>query len=192
MPIGLVMPSNYIIFCHPILHFPQSFSAWVFLQWVNSVHQIPKVLELHFQHVLQMNVQGWFPLELTRLLSLLSKVLSSIFSSITIWKHQFFGAQFSLWSNSHILHDNWKKAYFDYMNLCLQCDVSAFNMLCSFTIAFLPKSKHLLISWLQSPSAVILEPSQNEVCHCFQCFPIYLPWSDGTRCHDLSFLNVEF
>ena len=32
----------------------------------------------------------------------------------------------------------------------------------------------------------------NEVCDCFYCFPIYLPWSDGTRCHDLSFLNVEF
>ena len=33
---------------------------------------------------------------------------------------------------------------------------------------------------------------QNKVCHCFHCFLIYLPWSDGTRCHDLSFLNIEF
>ena len=33
---------------------------------------------------------------------------------------------------------------------------------------------------------------QNKVCHCLQCFPIYFPWSDGTRCHDLSSLNVEF
>ena len=33
---------------------------------------------------------------------------------------------------------------------------------------------------------------ENKVCHCFHCFPIYLPWSDGTRCHDISFLNVEF
>ena len=33
--------------------------------------------------------------------------------------------------------------------------------------------------------------SQNKVSHCFHCFPIYLPWNDGTRCHDLSFLNVE-
>ena len=33
---------------------------------------------------------------------------------------------------------------------------------------------------------------QNKVCHCFHCFPIYLPWSDGMRCHDLHFLNVEF
>ena len=64
-----------------------------------------------------------------------------------------------------------------------------FNMLFNRLVTtFLPRSKHLLISWLQSPSAVILEP-QKIVCHCI---PIYLPWSDGPRCHDLSFLNVEF
>ena len=66
-----------------------------------------------------------------------------------------------------------------------------FNMLSRLVITFLPRSKSLLISWLQPPSAVILEPPQNKVSHCFHCFPIYLPWSDGTRCHDLSFLNVE-
>ena len=66
-----------------------------------------------------------------------------------------------------------------------------FNMLSRLVIAFLPRSKRLLISWLQSPSAVILEP-RKKVSHCFHCFPIYLPWRDGTRCHDLSFLNVEF
>ena len=65
-----------------------------------------------------------------------------------------------------------------------------FNILSRLVIVFLPRSKHLLISWLQSPSAVILEPKKI-VCQCFHCFPIYLPWSDGTRCHDLSFLNVE-
>ena len=61
------------------------------------------------------------------------------------------------------------------------------NMLSGLVITFLPRSKHLLISWLQSPSAVILEPPPNKVSHCFHCFPIYLPWSDGTRCHDLKF-----
>ena len=64
-----------------------------------------------------------------------------------------------------------------------------FTMLSRLVITFLPRSKRLLISWLQSPSAVILEPSQNKVSHCF---PFYSPWRDGTRCHDLSFLNVEF
>ena len=66
-----------------------------------------------------------------------------------------------------------------------------FNMLSMLVITFLPRSKHLLISWLHLPSAVILEPPQNKVCHCFHCFPICLPWSDGTKCHDLGFLKVE-
>ena len=63
-----------------------------------------------------------------------------------------------------------------------------FNMLSRLVITFLLRSKCLLISWLQSPFAVILEPPKNKVCHWF---PIYLPWSDRTRCHDLSFLNVK-
>ena len=62
-----------------------------------------------------------------------------------------------------------------------------FNMLSMLVITFLPRSRRLLISWLQSPSAVILE-TKNIVNHCF---PIYFPWSDGTGCHDLRFLNVE-
>ena len=49
-----------------------------------------------------------------------------------------------------------------------------FNMLSRLVIAFLPRSKHLLISWLQSPSAVILEPKRI-VSHCFHCFSTYLP-----------------
>ena len=53
-----------------------------------------------------------------------------------------------------------------------------FNMLSSLVIAFLPRSKRLLSSWLQSPSVVILE-LKNKVCHFFHRFPIYLPWSTG-------------
>ena len=66
-----------------------------------------------------------------------------------------------------------------------------FNILCRLVLTFLPRSKRLLISWLQSPSAVILEPEKNKVWPCFHCFPIYFPWSNGTGCHDLHFLNVE-
>ena len=62
-----------------------------------------------------------------------------------------------------------------------------FNMLSRLVIIFLPKSKHLLISWLQSPCAVILEPKKI-VSHCFHCFPIYLPWSDGNPYAILVFL----
>ena len=65
-----------------------------------------------------------------------------------------------------------------------------FNMLSTFVIIFLLRSKCLLISWLKSSPAVILRPPKI-MSHCFHCLPIYLFWSDGTRCHDLSFLNVE-
>ena len=65
-----------------------------------------------------------------------------------------------------------------------------FNILSRLVITFLPRNKCLLISWLQSPSAVILEPPKIKSATVPTCLS-YLPWSDGTRCHDLSFLNVE-
>ena len=69
-------------------------------QWVSSSHQVAKILELQHQpSVLPMNIQGWFPLGLTSLISLTSKGPSRVFST-TIQKHQLFGT--SLWSNSHI------------------------------------------------------------------------------------------
>ena len=64
------------------------------------------------------------------------------------------------------------------------------NMLSRLVIVFLPRSKRLLISWLQPPSAVILEPKKRKSVTA-STFPFYLSCSDGTRCHDLSFLNVE-
>ena len=67
-----------------------------------------------------------------------------------------------------------------------------FNMLSRLVITFLSRSKHLLISWLQSLSAVILEPRKIKSATVSTVFPSILLWSDGTRCHDLSFLNVEF
>ena len=69
-----------------------------------------------------------------------------------------------------------------------------FNMLSRLVLTFLPWSKRLLISLLQSPSAVILELPQIKsfTVSIISHVPIYFPWSDGTRCHDLRFLNVEF
>ena len=63
-----------------------------------------------------------------------------------------------------------------------------FNILFSLVITFLPRSKHHLISWLFAVTiGSDFGAQKNKVCHYF---PIYLPGSDGTRCHDLSFLNV--
>ena len=67
-----------------------------------------------------------------------------------------------------------------------------FSTLSRLVIAFLPRSKHLLISWLQSPSTVILEPKKTKSVTVSFFTPSVLSWSDRTGCHDLSFLNVEF
>ena len=69
-------------------------------QWVTFLHQVAKVLEL--QHQSFQWIQGWFLLGLTGLISLQSKGLSRVFSSTIVRRHQFFGVQPSLWSNSHI------------------------------------------------------------------------------------------
>ena len=66
-----------------------------------------------------------------------------------------------------------------------------FNMLSRLVITFLPKSKHLNFR-AAVPICNDFGAPQNKVCHSFHCFPIYLTKNDGTRCHDLSFLNVEF
>ena len=105
--------------------------------------------------VLPMNIQDWFILGLTGLISLLFKRLSTIFSSTTIWKHQFFGTQPSLWFNSHICTWLQEKPQLCYTDFCWVMSL-LFNMLSRFVIAFLPRSKRLLISWLQSPTTMIL------------------------------------
>ena len=109
--------------------------------------------------VLPMNIQGSLSLKLTGLISLLSKGPSRVFSSTTVSKHQFFSTQPSLGSNSHSLYKTTGKT----IALTIPTFVGKvmsllFNTLSRFVISFLPRSKHLSISWLQAPSAVILEP----------------------------------
>ena len=103
MSIESVMPSSYLILCHSFSYCPQSFPASesfsmsrLFTSGGQSIGASASA------SVLPVNIQDWFPLGLTGLISLLSKGLSRIFSSTTIWKHQFFSAQPSLWTNSYI------------------------------------------------------------------------------------------
>ena len=84
--------------------------------------------------VLSMNPQSWFPLGLTGLISLLFKGLLGVFSNTTVWKHQVFGAQPSLWSISHIHTWLLERQSFDYTDLCQQSDVSAF-VICSLGLS---------------------------------------------------------
>ena len=143
--------------------------------------------------VLPMNIQGGFPLGLTGLISLQFKRLLRIFFSTTVQNHQFFcPSLWSLWSKCHIC--TWLMEKPSFLNhLTVQTFVVKvmsllFNTLSRLVIAFLPR-KHLLISWLQSPSAVILEFKKIKSVSASTFPPLV---SDGTRCHDLSFLNVEF
>ena len=139
--------------------------------------------------VLPMNIQDWFPLGLTGLISLLSKGLSRVFSSTTIGKHQFFSAQPSLLSTLPSVH------VVKTIALLVRTFVSKvmplpFDILSRLFIAFLPRTKHHFMATVTIHSD--FGAQENKICHCFNSFPFYLPWSDGTRCHDLSFLNIEF
>ena len=139
-------------------------------------------------------LMDWFPLGWTGWISLQSKGLSKVFSNhhnskASILRH----SAFFIVQLSHPYMTIGKTKALTRWTFVSKVMSLFFNMLSRLVITFLPRSKHLLISWLQSPYAVILEPPpQKKVSHSFHCFPIYLPWSDGTRYHDLSFPNVEF
>ena len=85
----------------PFSSCPQSFPASGSFLMIRSSHQVAKILALQLQH--PMNIQDWFSLEWTSLISLQSKGLSKAFSNTTVQKHQFFSAQLSLWSNSQFM-----------------------------------------------------------------------------------------
>ena len=140
--------------------------------------------------VLPMNTQDWYPLGWTDWISLQSKGLSRVFSSTTVQKHQFFCTLFIV-QLSHPYMTTGKTIALTRHTFVGKVMSLLFNMLSRLVITFFPKNKHLLFSWLQSPSTVILE-TQKKVSHYFHFPPFYLTWSDGTRCHDLSFFNVEF
>ena len=106
-----------------------------------------------------MNFQDWFPLEWTGLFSLLSKGLSRVFSSTIVQKHQFFGAQpFFIVPLSHLYVTTGKTVALTERTFVGKVMSLLFNTLSGFVIAFLPRSKSLLMSWLQSPSTMTLEP----------------------------------
>jgi len=103
MSIETVMPSSHLILCCPFCSCLQSFPAWgsfpiiwLFTSGDQSIGASASA------SVILMNIQDWFPLGLTGLISLLSKGLLRVFSNTTTWKQKFFSTQPFLWSNSHI------------------------------------------------------------------------------------------
>ena len=183
--------SNHLMLCHSPLLLPSIFpsirvfsSESVFASGGQSIGVSASVLP--------MNIQDWCPLGCTGLdLLAVQGTLKSLLQhhsskGSVLWCSAFFIVQLShryMTTGKTIALTRW--TFVDKVMSLL------FNKLSRLVITFFPRSKHLLISWLKSLSAVILEPPKNKVWHCFHCFPIYFPWSDGTRCHDLRFLNVE-
>ena len=103
MPIESVMPSNHLILCRPLLLPPSIFSASGSLQLSQFFALCGQSIGVSaWTSALPMNIQDWFPWGLTGWISLQSKGLSKVFSNTTVQKHQLFGVQPSLWSNSHV------------------------------------------------------------------------------------------
>ena len=192
--IELVMPSSYLILCRPLLLLSSIFPSirvfsnesvllirwpkyWSFSYSISPSNEHPGLISFRMDWLGLLAVQGT-----------LKSLLQHHSSKASILRHSaFFTVQLShpyMTPGKTIALTRWTFVG-KMMSLLL-------NMLSRLDITFFPRSKCLLISWLQSPSAVILEPQKNKVWHCFHCFPIYFPWSDGTGCHDLRFLNVEF
>ena len=186
MSIEPVLPSNHLILCCPLLLLPSIFpSLRVFFDELALSIRWLKYWSFSFSISPSNEYSGliYFRIDIG-LISLLFKRPSRVFSSTTIWKHQFFNAQaFFIVQLSHPCITTGKTSLTILVNKVMPL---LFNMLSRFVIAFFLRSKVLLISWLQSPSTVILQ-LKKRVCRCFHCYPIYLPWNDGTGCYGLHF-----
>ena len=176
MPIELAMPSNHLILCRPLLLPPSIFPSirvfsnesvllirwpkyWSFSFNISPSNEYSRLISFRMDWLDLLAVQG----TLKSLFQHHSSKASILQSSA------FFIVQLSypyLTTRKTISLSRWTFVG-KIMSLL-------FSMLSSLVITFLPRSKRLLISWLQSPSAVILE-SKKIVCHCFDFFPIYLP-----------------
>ena len=168
------MPSSHLILCRPLLFLPSIFpSIRVFSNESALRIQVAKYWSFNFSISASNEYSGLISFRIDWFDLVVQGTLTSL-----LQHHRINSSVCSLLYGSALtcICDYWKNHSFDYMDLCWQSDVTA----------FLPRSKCLLISWLQSPSIVNLEPRKRK-CHCFHFFPIYLPWSDGTGCHDLKF-----
>ena len=187
-----VMPSNHLILCHPLLLSPSIFpSIRVFSNESVLCIRWPAYWNFSFSITPSNEYSGLISYKMGWLDSLavqgtLKSLLQHHSSKASILRH----LAFFLVQLSHPYMTTGKTIALTRRTFVGKIMSLLFNMLW-LVIAFLRRNKCLLISQLQSPSTVILE-AKKIVFHCFHRFPIYLPWSDETGCHDLSFLNVEF
>ena len=183
------MPSNHFILCCPLLLLPSIFPSIRVFSNESALHsRWPNYWNFSFNISLSKEHPGLisFKMDWMDLLAVQGTVKSLLqhhSSKASNCRHSaFFTIQIS-----HPYMANGKTIAFTRRTFVDKVMSLLFNILSRLVIIILPRSKWLLISWLQSKTAVILEPRINKLSYCF---PIYLPWSDGTGCHDLNFLNV--
>ena len=177
MPIQLVMPSSHLILCHPLLLLPPIFSSirvfsnesalrirwpeyWSFSFNISLSNEHPGLISFWMDWLDLLAVQGTLKSLLQNHTSKASILQCSAFFTVRL---------------SHPYMTTGKTIALTRWTFVGKVMSLVFNMLSRLVITSLPRSKRLLISWLQSPSAVILEPPKNEVSHCFHYFTIYLP-----------------
>ena len=171
-----VMPSNHLILCHPILLLPSIFPRirvfsnesvlrirwpeyWGFSFSISPSNEHPGLISFRMDWLDLLTVQGTLKSLLQHHSSKASILQCSAFFIVKL---------------SHPNLATGKAIALTRRTFVIKIMSVLFKMLHKFVIAFLQRSKHLLISWLQSPSAVILE-AKKIVSHYFHCFPIYLP-----------------
>ena len=170
------MPSNNLILCHPLL-LPSIFPSIRVFSKESALHvRWPKYCCFSFRISPSNEYSGLISfrmdwLDLLAVQGTLKSLLQHYSSKASIlWRSALFIVQLS-----HPYMTTGKTIALTRRTFVCKVMSLLFNTLSRLAITFLPRSKRLLISWLQSPYPVILEPPPNKVCHCFHCFPIYLP-----------------
>ena len=172
-----MMPSNHLILCHPLLLLPSILPSirvfsnesalrirwpkcWSFSLNISPSNEHPELISFR---------TDW--LDLLAVQVTLKSLLQHYSSKASILRRSaFFTVQLS-----HPYMTTGKTIALTTRTFVNKVMSLLFNMLSRLVITFLPRSTRLLISWLQLPSAVILEPPKIKSLHCFHCFPIYLP-----------------
>ena len=188
-----VMPSNHFILCRPLLFLPSIFPSitvfsnesalcinqpkyWSFSLSISPSNEHPGLISFRMDWLDLLAVRGT-----------LKSLLQHHSSKASILRR----AAFFIVQLSHPYMTTGKTIALTRRTFVGKVISLLFNMLSRLVIAFLPRSKRLLISWLQSPSAVILKPPKKKSDTVSTVSPSISHRSDVTRCHDLRFLNVE-
>ena len=192
MSIMLVTPSNHLILCLPLI-LPSIFpSIRVFTNEPALRIRWPNYWSFSFSISPSNEYSGLISLRIDWFDLAVQETLKSLLQHHNLKVSILQRSDFFMVQLSHLCMTTRKTIALTTWTFVSKMMCLLFNMLSRFLTTFLPRSKSLLISWLQSSSAVILEPQKIKSATVSTFHSFYLPWSDRNGCYDLCFLNVEF